>query len=464
METATPAAGRSKIDILDRQPFIDRLIDIIHLIAATGRGCTFSIEGPWGCGKSYVLEMLEEQLSLFQDKNAAGDKFAVFHYNCWQYDYYDEPAIAIISAIKAEIARYKTLFPQPPAAIQPFLEKGKALGKELLGNVLQTKLGVNPMELWDSYKEEQSELSQKKQEANAYDDYFQFKEVLDKTKQELADMAKDKPIVFVVDELDRCVPTYAIKVLERLHHLFGEDSNIIVILTIDRQQIDRTVRQIYNLNSGEAVTKYLRKFIRFSLPLDNGQLNGEFWTRHEEVLSQFLPVPTDFDYTLLYELTANLFQGMDVRTQDQIMDRLLTLHKLSFGQEKDMAILYFELLHQVLSHRIPSEDNLKWVVRLHTTLDMETEVELGTTLSQYLRQLEASTHASYTYSNEQTGSPQRYCLLTDESISVAFWMLSALSDTPQKHICGDYYSKNASEYEALVERAQLFHALSKRIL
>ena len=41
--------------------------------------------------------------------------------------------------------------------------------------------------------------------------------------------AKDKTIIFVVDELDRCLPEYSIKVLERLHHVFEKTSNIQVI-------------------------------------------------------------------------------------------------------------------------------------------------------------------------------------------------------------------------------------------
>ena len=51
-----------KIDILDRQPFVDRLIEIVRLIADNGRGCTFTIDGRWGCGKSFVLDMFEKQI------------------------------------------------------------------------------------------------------------------------------------------------------------------------------------------------------------------------------------------------------------------------------------------------------------------------------------------------------------------------------------------------------------------
>ena len=41
--------------------------------------------------------MLEDQLSTIQSPESASEKYAIFHYNCWQYDYYDEPLIAIVS-------------------------------------------------------------------------------------------------------------------------------------------------------------------------------------------------------------------------------------------------------------------------------------------------------------------------------------------------------------------------------
>ena len=46
-------------------------------------------------------------------------------------------------------------------------------------------------------------------------------------------MSEEHTVVIVVDELDRCQPDYAIKTLERLHHLFCDLENIIVILSID---------------------------------------------------------------------------------------------------------------------------------------------------------------------------------------------------------------------------------------
>ncbi len=43
--------------------------------------------------------MLEEKLASYKD----GNQFLVFHYNCWKYDYYSKPLIAIVSAMQEGI-------------------------------------------------------------------------------------------------------------------------------------------------------------------------------------------------------------------------------------------------------------------------------------------------------------------------------------------------------------------------
>ena len=83
------------IDILDRQEVAKQLLDLLTTLSESQSSCTFALNGKWGSGKTFLLNMLEPQLRDYQ----AGEKFMVFHYNCWQYDYYTEPLIAIVSAM-----------------------------------------------------------------------------------------------------------------------------------------------------------------------------------------------------------------------------------------------------------------------------------------------------------------------------------------------------------------------------
>lgn len=94
------------VDVLNREQFIDMLYQLVNTMSDLKQGKIFSIDGTWGYGKTYVLEELERRLSPVVNEDTYDDKFYVFHYNCWQYDYYEEPSVAIISAMLLELSSW----------------------------------------------------------------------------------------------------------------------------------------------------------------------------------------------------------------------------------------------------------------------------------------------------------------------------------------------------------------------
>ena len=77
--------------------------------------------------------------------------------------------------------------------------------------------------------------------------------------------AKNKPLIFFIDELDRCRPTYAIDLLEKIKHLF-DVKGIIFVLAIDKVQIGHSIGSIYGSNMD--IDGYLRRFfdLEYRLP------------------------------------------------------------------------------------------------------------------------------------------------------------------------------------------------------
>jgi hypothetical protein len=75
-----------------------------------------------------------------------------------------------------------------------------------------------------------------------------------------------KPLLFFIDELDRCRPTFAIELLERVKHLFDIE-NMVFVLSIDKKQLEAITAAVY----GERIdaTEYLRRFIdlEYTLPV-----------------------------------------------------------------------------------------------------------------------------------------------------------------------------------------------------
>mgnify|MGYP001427192996 FL=1 len=143
------------------------------------------------------------------------------------------------------------------------------LGK-IAGEFTKNKIGINLVELCNELEENKGD---KIGNPSDFDNMFAFKKTLDFTRNQIRELSKNKTVLLVVDELDRCMPEYAIKVLERLHHMFEGLDNVIVLLAIDSTQLEHSVKEIY----GEQVDteRYLRKFISFRVRLDTGKVQNQ---------------------------------------------------------------------------------------------------------------------------------------------------------------------------------------------
>lgn len=448
-----------KMDILNRQPFVDRLIDIVRLLADNHRGCTFAIDGAWGCGKTFILEMFEKQISLFQNPAAAGDRYALFHYNCWQYDYYEEPAIAICASIREQANEAARLFPEPTPMLQSIINLGMKIGKELLSNYVETKFGVNAkaiVDACDAIRTGKKRVVKDRKDENVYDTYFEFRQVLQKTRDDLSKLAEEKPIIIVVDELDRCLPEYAITVLERLHHLFDRQENIIVVLAIDKTRLSSAVHKVFGIER-DSVPDFLRKYISFSLEVGKGSISDMFWERHSEYLSMFDKASAE-EMDELNKLATALFADVDARVQEKIMENCATLHKLACKDITDLSLLYFELIYQTVWARTQSKGYLHHLADLNKSQMPSFEEKLGKNTYDYLKILEktSTSQRSQLQVNNKT-----YKILQNTASGRAFWLFARIHFPLSGNICHQYAMEKLVCEDRVVVAAQLFHELAR---
>ena len=113
-----------RIDLLDRQEFVNRMFNVTELLAKRKKNVCYAVNGGWGVGKSFVLDMFEEQATK-KIVNSHG-VYTVFRYNCWKYDYYEEPLIAIVAAILDQIDRNSAIPQEQKENIKGVL---KVIGK-----------------------------------------------------------------------------------------------------------------------------------------------------------------------------------------------------------------------------------------------------------------------------------------------------------------------------------------------
>ena len=85
-------------------------------------------------------------------------------------------------------------------------------------------------------------------------------------RNELAAFAAIQPksVVLFIDELDRCQPTFALKLIERLRHFF-DVPNLVFVLLINRDQLHQAIGSMRGLDIDAAA--YLSKFVSFFFAL-----------------------------------------------------------------------------------------------------------------------------------------------------------------------------------------------------
>lgn len=82
-------------------------------------------------------------------------------------------------------------------------------------------------------------------------------------------------ILFFIDELDRCCPNFAVRLLERIKHYFLHEK-VIFVISVNMSELQHTIKRHYG-NDFNA-DKYLRRFFDFTIPLPPADMTKYYET------------------------------------------------------------------------------------------------------------------------------------------------------------------------------------------
>ena len=141
---------------------------------------------------------------------------------------------------------------------------------------------------------------------------------------------ENRGIILMIDELDRCLPDYAIKVLERLHHIcFG--TRIILITAVNKKELSGSIAkafgQINSDNKDSFAEHYLQKFIDFTIHLNNG-LFAEPDISFLNGLEQQFDDDSVFDNNEFNFCCRQILSGIPMRNIKQIVKKIGIFHPL----------------------------------------------------------------------------------------------------------------------------------------
>ena len=212
------------------------------------------IDAPWGMGKTFFSKALKEKIEKENEsRGEVGRKEIKFiNINAWETDYFSDPMKSIIG----ELNTHKLLNSETQRVIEKIMENIFKAGGKFLLNFFLKKFQISADD-WEDLKSILNGVS-----TSELKDYKNYKELVDKFKECLS-LEKDLKVI-VIDELDRCKPTYAIELLETIKHFFGV-KNIIFVFLVNKKQLQSIVSTSY-LQDDEC-SEYFEKFfdIQFNL-------------------------------------------------------------------------------------------------------------------------------------------------------------------------------------------------------
>jgi hypothetical protein len=333
-------------DILGRKKFGQMLADMIQGIS---QPFVMSVKGEWGSGKSVFMRRLEAELE------GRAPHIPVVFVDAWKYDYYEDPLYALVSAVEQRLAEEnendaaatgRKLFGAAGKVVAPLAKIAGAAIDMATGGAVATlvegagELGDAIFKANQGKRDAHGEL--RRELANARDS------LLDRSKKEIKKRQAEKKVVVIIDELDRCRPDYAIRLLERVKHFFDMPGYLFVV-AVDGQNLHEAVRTLYGAHvDGE---KYLRKFFD---------------------LETYLPAPSTQNFNKLLRQSFAVFDGLQASedTWKQVAEGSMRQGSVVPGDQRKVALLeasaFFEAFSVALDLRL--RDQAQAYSRLHATV------------------------------------------------------------------------------------------------
>lgn len=263
-------------DKLGREETARKLTEFLDTFVHTT--FTLGLNGIWGSGKTYFIERWQAQLR--------NEGYQTLRFNAWENDFADDPFAALLNEFRQlastenEANRFNKLF----KAGVPILKRVAAgVVKNLTSGVIDIQNQDIEKLIAECAEDVVSHAIAKSEEQR--DCIRLFREELERFVQDQP-QAGAKPIYYFIDELDRCRPTFAISVLERVKHLL-QVKGIVFVFAWDRSQLNSTIRSVYGRQT--SVNGYLLRFVdlEYDLPQGNAtDLIKQLLSRHN--LTEFL--------------------------------------------------------------------------------------------------------------------------------------------------------------------------------
>lgn len=252
-------------DLLGRK---DAAHQLERLIANAPGPYVIAMTSEWGSGKTFFLKAWEKDLR-------ARHRPCVY-FNAWETDHAGDPLLALTGCITNSLKKQKLI---KPRRLNSFKTTASKIVSQAPGTFSKLFVGL-ANHYTDGALEDVKEVVSDtmklgtdlflKNNARRKGFTKQLAAIAKEATDSVLEQAEDPingtnhfPLFVMIDELDRCRPSYVIELLENIKHLFGVPG-VVFLLAIDQDQILGIIQHTFGLCSLEdrdVRHDYLQKFI-----------------------------------------------------------------------------------------------------------------------------------------------------------------------------------------------------------
>lgn len=330
-------------DLFDLCPFANRLqtfIDIEHQFV--NGSLVIALSSKFGSGKTTFFQMWKNYLESGCEEN--NNSPLVILLNAWESDYYGDPLFAIISGL---VKRMR----EKGETAESIVNAAKDIGWFAIaigGQMVQKVTGIDALSAGSLAEEKKAKRGGSahvpKEPFSVYQSRMEAMANLKSAIQKFVSATKPR-VLFLVDELDRCRPDYAIAYLETIKHIF-DIQGAVFILAADRQQLENSAKTAFGPDLD--FEEYYRKFVHREVSLPPISEAG-----YKKLAKVYV------EYYLQRDGFRNCFMKLDSSDVDNIRELVGAL-RLTPRQTQET----FRILGHVFETSEENRGKLRWCLAL----------------------------------------------------------------------------------------------------
>lgn len=328
------------------------LSSIIRLIKNINDNEVICIDGEWGVGKTFLIKQFEYLINNYKKYNEIGqfkdfdevkddltniiDNNLVFYYNAWENDDHDNPFDSIIYNILNAYPKFKDKVTSRFNSEEFLKEVLQLLTKIVSNKLFNIDFNSENIDKIKTFEDLSKEINTKEEKK------LLFKELINK-------ILNDKRMILIIDELDRCNPFYATKMLETIKHFYNL-KNVTVIIVTNNNELKNIISQQFGAKFNSY--SYLNKFYDYIITVDS--------SRSLDYCKKFLNfsndtyLPHDVFYAMLNKYKITLRECNKYRTLYDTAKDYIEREKNNymFLDKKEVTIIYSIILPIIFAFKI----------------------------------------------------------------------------------------------------------------